>query len=77
MKRLGTQFSGMDRTDLLLCAAVTAAFGIAFQLLIPRFGWLLGAALASLMLVRGKKKRDELTVEQEKTARENKNGEIK
>lgn len=77
MNRLRTLLSGMDRTDWLLCAVVTAAFGIAFQLVIPRFGWILGAALALLMLARGKKKRDELTVEQEKTAREIKNGEIK
>ena len=65
----------MDLTDWLLCAAVSAAFGAAFQFLIPRKGWLLGVVLALLMLARAKKKRDELTVEQEKTDRNSNNGE--
>ena len=40
---------------------MTAAVSAAFGLLIPKFGWLIGAALAVFALVRAKKKRDELS----------------
>lgn len=51
----------MDRLDWILAAGVTAAMAAAFGLLIPKFGWLIGAALAVAALLRAKKKRDELS----------------
>ncbi len=51
----------MDRLDWILAFGVTAAISAAFGLLIPKFGWLIGAALAVFALVRAKKKRDDLS----------------
>ncbi len=49
----------MDRTDLLLCIGVIAAFAVAFGLLIPKFGWAVGGGLAVIALIRAWKKRQE------------------
>lgn len=62
----------MDRTDILLCIGVTAAFAAAFGLLIPKFGWAAGAALAIIVLIRAKKKRDEHPVDPEEKPGNNK-----
>ena len=62
----------MDLTDWVLCAAVTGLMAFAFGMLIPKFGWLIGAALAIYALYRAKKKRDKLK-EQPENKRENKN----
>ena len=53
----------MDRLDWVLAAGVTAAMAVAFGLLIPKFGWLVGASLAVIVLLRAKKRRDEYSAE--------------
>lgn len=50
----------MDLTDWLLSLGVAAAFGIAFGILLPPYGWIAGVLVAGIMLVRAKKKRDNL-----------------
>ena len=50
----------MDLTDCVLCAAVTGLMAFAFGMLIPKFGWPIGAALSIYALYRAKKKRDKL-----------------
>ncbi|HNY19584.1 MAG TPA: hypothetical protein PKJ76_06035 [Flexilinea sp.] len=50
----------MDLTDWLLCLGTAAAFGFAFWILLPPYGWIAGIAVAGLMLYRAKKKRDDL-----------------
>ena len=62
----------MDRADWLLCIGVTAAFAAAFGLLIPKFGWAAGVLLAVIVLIRARKKRDELSADPEKQPGENK-----
>ncbi len=62
----------MDRTDLFLCIGVTAAFAVAFGLLIPKFGWAAGVGLAIIVLIRAWKKRAELSVDPEEQSGENK-----
>ncbi len=59
----------MDRTDWILCAAVTALMAFAFGMLIPKFGRLIGAGAAVYALYRAKRKRDELTQRPEKEER--------
>lgn len=59
----------MDLTDWVLCAAVTALMAFAFGMLIPKFGWALGAAASIYALYRAKRKRDELTQRPEKEER--------
>ena len=53
----------MDRTDWLLCIGVTAAFAAAFGMLIPKFGWAVGAGLAVIALIRARKKRESISSE--------------
>ena len=53
----------MDRTDWLLCIGVTAAFAAAFGLLIPKFGWAVGAGLAVIALIRARKKRNDFSAD--------------
>ncbi len=62
----------MDLTDWVLCAAVTGLMAFAVGMLIPKFGWVIGAALSIYALCRAKKKRDKLK-EQPENKRENKN----
>lgn len=50
----------MDLLDWILCIGVAAAFGAAFWLLLPPYGWIGGIVVAALMLFRAKKRRDEL-----------------
>jgi len=50
----------MEWIDWLLCAGTVAAFGFAFQMLLPPYGWIAGFIVACLMLFRAKKKRDDL-----------------
>jgi hypothetical protein len=50
----------MEWIDWLLCAGTVMAFGFAFQMLLPPYGWLAVIFVAGLMLFRAKKKRDDL-----------------
>ena len=50
----------MDRLDWILAFGVTAAISAAFGLLIPKFGWAVGAGLAVIALIRARKKRNDV-----------------
>ncbi|MHC1772581.1 MAG: hypothetical protein AB9907_12805 [Flexilinea sp.] len=50
----------MDWIDWFLCLGTAAAFGFAFQMLLPPYGWIGGVIVAGIMLFRAKKKRDNL-----------------
>jgi len=51
----------MDWIDWFLCLGTAAAFGFAFQMLLPSYGWIAGVIVAGIMLFRAKKKRDDLS----------------
>lgn len=48
----------MDLVDWLLAFGVAAAFGFAFGILLPPYGWIAGVIVAVIMLFRAEKQRD-------------------
>ncbi len=54
-------FSGMNVIDWILAAAITGLLAYAVNLVFPPNGWMIGIAVALLLLVIAKIRRDRLT----------------